>query len=140
FPTRRSSDLIGSVATAFAFLGGQPQIFSYAMILAVAYLNVFGWSASAGRQRYYVASSVMIFLGIGLAAIQILPTIELVNEGSRAAYTFTDYASHSLPPQQLLTLIFPFVFGGPSQSAFVPYFGAINQTEISGYIGLLPCM
>jgi len=132
--------IIGSAGVAFTFLGGQPQIFFYGLILSGAYAVALGWSAAAGRWKYYLSSFLMAALGIGLAAIQIVPTAELVTQGSRVGYSFTDYVSHSLPPRQALTMIFPTLFGGAHGSPAFDYFGAPNQSELSGYLGLLPLM
>jgi hypothetical protein len=132
--------LIGVVAVTLCFLGGQPQIFFYALMLSGAYAVVLGWSAPTGRWRYYLASLLMVILGISLAAIQIIPTAELLRQGARAGYSFRDFASHALPPRQALTMIFPASFGALPESGALPYFGAVNQTELTGYVGLLSLM
>jgi hypothetical protein len=131
---------LGSVSVALCLLGGQPQIFFFATILSVAYAIVRGWNAPAGRWRYYAASLVMLVLGTGLAAVQIVPTSELLSQSLRAGYSFQDFVSYSLPPRQALTMIFPNVFGGLSESGLFPYFGHDNQTELTGYVGLISLM
>lgn len=132
--------IIGSVGVALTLLGGQPQIFFYALILSGVYASALGWSAPAGRWKYYLGSLLMAALGMGLAAIQIVPTAELLTQSSRVGYSFTDYVSHSLPPRQALTMIFPTLFGGAHGSGALSYFGAPNQSELTGYLGLLPLM
>ena len=37
-------------------------------------------------------------------------------------------------------LIFPKVFGGLKESGALPYYGAENLTELTGYVGLLPLL
>ncbi len=130
----------GSIGVALCLLGGQPQIFFYAAILSAAYAFVRGWNAQAGRLRYYAAALVMMVLGTGLAAVQIVPTSELLSQSLRAGYSFQDFVSYSLPPRQWLTMIFPYVFGGLPESGLLPYFGHDNQTELTGYVGLLSLM
>jgi len=132
--------VIGVFATALMLLGGQPQIFCYGVPLGLAYVIFVGPAAITERWRFYLTSASAVALGTALAAIQIVPTLELAREASRASYTFSDYASHSLPPRQALTMLFPYLFGGPAHSGFIRYFGAPNQTEISGFVGLLPLM
>ena len=132
--------VIGSVAVALCFLAGHSQIFVYGLLVAGGYVLVLGWSAPAGRWRYYAASLLMVLLGIGLAAIQIVPTIELIGQSIRVGYPYHDFVAHSLPPRQAFTLIFPMVFGHPSASGALPYFGPDNQTELTGYVGLLPLL
>jgi hypothetical protein len=127
----------GSIGVALCLLGGQPQIFFYAAILSAAYAVVRGWAAPAGRWRYYAVSLVMLVLGTGLAAAQIVPTSELLSQSLRAGYGFRDFVSYSLPPRQALTMIFPNVFGGLTEYGLLPYFGHDNQTELTGYVGLL---
>jgi len=130
----------GSIGFGLCLLGGQPQIFFYAAILSGAYALVRGWNAPAGRLRYYAASLVMVVLGTGLAAVQIAPTSELLSQSLRAGFSFRDFVSYSLPPRQALTMFFPNVFGGLPESGLLPYFGHDNQTELTGYVGLLSLM
>src|SRR5260370_4321447 len=61
--------LIGVAAVTLCFLGGHSQIFFYGLMLGGAYAVVVGWSAPAGRWRYYLAALVMGLLGMGVAAI-----------------------------------------------------------------------
>ena len=128
---------LGSFGMALSLLGGQPQIFFYAAILSAAYAIVRGWNAPAGRGRYYAASLLMLVLGTGLTAVQVVPTSELLSQSLRAGYSFQDFVSYSLPPRQALTMVFPNVFGGLSESGLLTYFGHDNQTELTGYVGLL---
>ena len=132
--------VIGSVAVTLSFLGGHSQIFFYGLILSVPYAVTLGWSAPIGRRRYYLISFSMLILGMSMAAIQIIPTAELLGQSARVGYSFQDFVSHALPPRQALTMIFPFVFGGVPESGVLPYFGAVNQTELTGYAGLIPLM
>ncbi|HVS82610.1 MAG TPA: YfhO family protein [Pyrinomonadaceae bacterium] len=132
--------VIGSVAVALCFLAGHSQIFVYGLLVAGGYVLVLAWSAPVGRWRYFSASLLMVLVGIGLAAIQIVPTIELIGQSIRVGYPYHDFVAHALPPRQAFTLIFPMVFGHPSASGALPYFGPDNQTELTGYVGLLPLM
>lgn len=132
--------LAGVVGLTFSFLGGHTQIFFYGLLLSIGYAIIVGWSAPVGRWRYFSICSLIIILSIGLAAIQIIPTAELVGQSVRTEFSYTDFVSHSLPPQQALAMIFPAAFGGLSGYGTTPYFGGINLTELTGYIGLLPLM
>ena len=130
----------GSLAVALGFLAGHSQIFVYGLLVSGAYVVALGWNAPPGRWRFYFASFIMVILGIGLAAVQIIPTAELLGQSIRAGYPFHDFVAHALPPRQGLTMIFPMVFGGPPGSGALRYFGPDNQTELTGYLGLLPLM
>ena len=130
----------GSAAIALSFLGGHTPIFTLGFGLATAYAIVLGWAAPIGRWRYYAICSSLIVLGIGLVAIQIVPTAEIVGESVRVGYKFSDFISHALPPHQVLMLVFPKLFGGLKESGALPYYGAENLTELTGYVGLLPLL
>ncbi|MGH9881084.1 MAG: YfhO family protein, partial [Pyrinomonadaceae bacterium] len=68
------------------------------------------------------------------------PTAEVARQSVRVGYSFSDFVSHSLPPRQILLQIFPGIFGALREAGAPPYFGAENQTELTGYVGLLPLM
>lgn len=132
--------LAGSGAIALSFLGGHTPIFTLGFGLAAAYALVLGWSAPIGRWRYYLTCALLMILGIGLVAIQIVPTAEIAGESIRVGYKFSDFISHALPPHQVLMLVFPKLFGGLKESGALPYYGAENLTELTGYVGLLPLL
>ena len=125
-------------AIACCVFAGHLQIVSYSLLLAACYALVMGWSASVGRRNYYLAAAASFVLGMGLTAVQLLPTAELANLSTRSEYGFADFVSYSLPIKQTVSLIFPAVFGGLALYGKTPYFGAWNPTEMAGYVGLLP--
>lgn len=131
---------VGCLAVACCVLAGHLQIVVYGLLLSVCYAAALGWQAPAGRKRYYLVSFVLLLLGLGLAALQIIPTAELTNLSARAAYSYSDFATYSLPLNQVVSLIFPAAFGGLQQYGATPYFRAWNLTELTGYVGLLPLM
>jgi len=128
----------GSLGIALSFLAGHSQIFVYGMLLIVPYALTMGWSAPVGRWRYYLIAASFGILGVGMAAIQIAPTIELVGLSSRVGYSFADFTVYALPPRQVLMIFLPYAFGGFVESGVTPYFGEENLTELMGYVGLLP--
>ncbi|MGB5962248.1 MAG: YfhO family protein [Coleofasciculaceae cyanobacterium] len=133
--------VIGTGAVACTILAGHPQISLYGIGLSAAYAFLLGWTTPVGRWKYYGTFLAVIILGVFLAAIQIVPTAELSGLSLRAKMTFQDFASHSLPPDQITQLIFPYLFGGGGPflpDSQPPYFGGWNLTEVTGYIGLLP--
>jgi hypothetical protein len=128
---------LGVVCSNFA---GHSQIFTYSLLTAAAYALAFGWHAPVGRRRYYLLSALMLMVGIGLGAIQIIPTLELVSLSMRATVSFEWFTSYSLPLRQIPMLLFPVLFGGLPEYGSAIYFGEWNLIELSGYIGLLPLM
>ena len=127
----------GCLGLTFCFLGGHSQMFFYALMLALSYAAVLGWVAPVGRWRYYRLVSLMVILGVGLAALQIIPTAELAGQSVRTEFSFADFITYALPLRQLLTLVFPALYGWSNHPTKI-YFGAWNLTELAGYIGLLP--
>jgi hypothetical protein len=130
----------GSAAIACSFLAGHSQLFFYGLALSVAYALVTGWRPVAvARRNYYLYCLALIGLGLGLAAVQIIPTAELVGQSVRAEFSFAEFVSYSLPPNQLVMFLFPALFGLSNHPTRL-YFGSWNLTELMGYVGLLPLM
>lgn len=131
--------IVAGLSIALTALAGHPQIFFYTLGVGVVYAGVLGWSAPIGRWKYYGLSLITATLGLSLAAIQLLPTAELASLGFRTKMTFTDFISYSLPLYQVVSLLFPYFFGGSSWSFYkIRYWGEWNLTELTGFIGLLP--
>jgi hypothetical protein len=130
----------GCLAVMCNNLAGHSQIFIYSMMAAFAYALVLGLRAPLGRVRYYFTSALMFTLGVGLAAVQIVPTLELVRLSQRVKLPFDTFRGFSLPLTQVLMMIFPALFGGVSKYGSPVYFGQGNLIELSGYVGLLSLM
>ena len=77
-------------------------------------------------------------VGVGLAAVQLLPTGELLAESSRSAGVDYEVAvTYSLWPWRLLTFFAPDFFGNPGRG---DYWGYANYWEGAGHIGTLPLL
>ncbi len=131
---------IGSLAIACCVLAGHLQIVTYSLLFGVAYAVVFGWNATVGRWRFYLVFTLLMAVGVSLAAIQILPAAELARFSTRSNFSFSDFVSYSLPYKHLLLLLFPAAFGGLPRYGTTAYFGEWNLTEMSSYVGLLTLM
>jgi hypothetical protein len=71
-------------------------------------------------------------IGLGLAAVALLPAIELAAYSPRATYDYTQASQYSLPPAQLIGLLVPSFFGrDPAQ-----HWGLWDRVEV-GYAGVL---
>lgn len=140
--------IIATFAVACAALSGHPQIFAYSLVVSVAFALVTGWQAACGRWRYYGVCTVVIALGLGLAALQLWPTAELTRLSWRAALDFNDFTAYALPLRQIPVFLFPLLYGGAPGSFYgTAYFGAWPSSpdgwgagELSGYVGLLSLM
>ncbi len=131
--------VVGSIAVGFCFLSGQSQMFFYGLLLSVSYTVALGWRAPVGRRPFYLYALLLFGLGIGLAAIQIIPTAELINHSMRREYSFAEFVAFSMPVSQLITLLFPYLYGASGDSDH-PFFGLGNSTETAAYVGLLSWM
>jgi Bacterial membrane protein YfhO len=140
--------LIGAGAIAGSFLAGHPQIFVYGMLLAGAFAAFrVGRTIRESPQRALrigVACLGMVAMGLALAAIQILPLIEIGSSSVRQAldsqhgWTFQNFTADSVPLDELPMALFPNLYGsfppaGGGPLDLVPYFGA---GEPSCYFGV----
>ncbi len=133
--------LVSSGGIGLSLLGGHPQISIYSLFVGFLYIVMTGGEAGKGRWPYYRISLFVFLCGIAMAAIQLLPMIELARYSVRSNVSADVFNSFSLPPKQLITLFFPYLLGAvPSPLYKVRYFGAWNLTELTGYVGLLPLM
>ena len=132
---------IASVAVAHCGLCAHPQMLVYGLGLSAAYVAVMGWNAPAGRCWYYGSSLAAVIAGLGLAAVQLVPTAELARISQRAELNFRDFVSGGLPPREVIQLLFPYVFGSGLPNLYqMPHFGTWSLTETTGYVGILPLM
>jgi hypothetical protein len=135
--------LVTAVALALMLLAGHPQYAVYAIYLSAAL--TLGWlaidrPARRGALLRLAASGAAVALGVALAAITVLPMLELAEFSRRAEANWDLYIDKALPPTQLVSLILPLILGGfrPSLDSPVPYVGEHSPLELTGYTGLLP--
>lgn len=123
---------LGALATGLMFLGGHPQIPVYSMGIVAAYLLFFTLFSNEPDQRWRIAlgGGAMVGLGLLIASPLLwnlyemsLTYIRPIQVGS--GYDF--FTGMSLPPQYLLSLIFPILFRRD-----------IALVEMTGYVGILP--
>lgn len=126
----------GCLSIACSALAGHSQIFVYSLVVAGAYALFAGWRARCGPLRFYALAALVVILGVGLAAVQLLPTLELVRHTLRATMTFAEFNTYSLPVKQGLMFLFPALFGGLHEYGRAIYFGEWNLIEMTGYVGL----
>lgn len=137
---RRETLGIGAVVLALCLLGGHPQMAFYSLLLL-------GWLAFLSprlggmeRLRALRSAALLSLLGFLLAAVSLLPALELTLQSARA--TTMDYSFRtmgSLPPPHLLTVLLPRLFGSVPGGDYWPqepihYLGTVT------YHGLLPLL
>jgi hypothetical protein len=129
--------LVVAVPLAFIAFGGQPQMFWIAMVGLGAYIG-----GCAVTRALSVAASIRVALavaaGIAVASLQLLP-MALFSRGSvRPSLSMTGAFELSEHPRNLLTLVFPWIFGGSSLgTAFsAPWHGTgDSQHELGLFAG-----
>ena len=139
----RAGTATAAVGFALLWLAGHPQVPVYTTYLAAAlvigqiFIDRPPKDAAVARVGWSVAAMA---LGLGLAAVTVIPMVELGQLSGRSESNWELYVSKALPPRQLLGLILPFAFGGMWHDGSVPveYFGVGGPNENTGYVGLLP--
>ncbi len=136
---KRTRGLLLAVLVALQVFAGHQQTLSYALLVSAAYALV-RWRASrlaAAARNAYLWSLVLIAAGLALAAVQILPTLELLRNSLRADASYDFFTSFSLPPRFLWTFFAPYVMGGGDGQLFrAPYVGPAFYGEYVGYVGV----
>ena len=139
-PGRRAA-LAGALIYGLAILCGYIQVVFFATVGLAAYVTVrllIQWRRGEPARsllRTALALALMGGAGVLLAAIQIIPTLELGTLSARAGEGY-DFASiYSLPPENLLTMAFPGLLG---DAVNLPYWGRWQFVwEMSLYAGVL---
>ncbi len=85
--------------------------------------------------RHSLAFILLIAIGLLLSALQLIPTLELVQHSMRQAAPYEFCASFSFPPENLITFFTPEIFGN---NIALAYWGRGNFWEMCTYLGVLP--
>jgi hypothetical protein len=138
---KRMRGVILALLIALQIFAGHQQTFAYSFLLAAAYAVVMA-RASAGRERTsYLWSVGLLTAGVVAAAVQILPTIELLRNSLRAMASYDFFSSFSMPPRFVLTFFAPFIMGGGDGRLFrAPYIGPAFVGEYIAYVGAATIM
>ena len=159
----RAHILALGVIIAVQFLAGHAQLWFYTLLFIGGYAvfeGFFGlafppprWGEEKEEQGDTPSSSLdrrlrplitpvrflaALFLGLGLAAVQFLPTLEFALHSQRGGGADWEFAmTYSLWPWKLLAFLMPDFFGNPARGN---YWGYANYWEDCGYIGVLPLL
>jgi hypothetical protein len=129
-----------SALVALQVFAGHQQAFAYAFLLVSAYAIVMALGDIHLRKRY-LSSLAFTAAGVLLAAVQIVPTWELLRNSPRATATYDFFSSFSMPRRFVLTFVAPYVVGGGDGRLFrAPYTGQAFYTEYVAYAGVLAIM
>src|SRR5688572_25905995 len=132
----RRRGVVVTALVAFQCFAGHQQTFVYTLLVAAAYALMM-WRVSE-RRPAYLWSLVMVAAGLALAAVQILPTLELLRHSLRADASYDFFSSFSMPRRFLWTFFAPYVMGGGDGQFFrAPYVGPAFYAEYE--IGRASC-
>lgn len=125
--------VILSLSISACIFAGQLQYFGYGLITLLGFIVYYGKSQKTNFSTYAFLF-IGIALGIGISAIQLLPSIELFKSSYRGLGDSYEIFSQSLmKPYQLFRLLAPDFFGNP-----VTRDTTIGYIEQSGYFGIVP--
>ncbi|MEW6756307.1 MAG: YfhO family protein [Candidatus Latescibacterota bacterium] len=121
-------------------LAGHPQAAAYALLAGLAFGAWRCWGGGVGwRWAAGILAGIPLAAGC-LAAVQLLPTAELVRASHRGGgLPWEEFVSMSLPPERLVTLLLPNYFGSDGVGS---YWGqeAGFFIQLCGYVGVLPLL
>ncbi len=120
---------LSGLMLGFSGLAGQAQ-----MVYIVALLcGIYGLYELILQRHYRVIflGSITIIVALGLSAIALLPTLELVRLTARTALSYAEASRYSLHPLALSAFINPNVLGRGARDFWLP----IDRAEI-GYLGV----
>jgi hypothetical protein len=128
--------LAGGIA-GLQYLAGHPQAAVYAQGGAMLYGVFAAWQRALGW-KWIIAPVWVPLAGVLLAAVQLLPTAELVGLSGRSGGVGIDqFLNMSLPPERLISLLLPNFFGNSSVGT---YWGRQDGffIQLCFYAGVLP--
>lgn len=123
-----------ALATWLTLIAGHPQYIYYNMLTLGVFVLWRSFSLDlTWRQRGMRLSRLAVggLLGLLIAAVQLVPVIELYTYNTRSGESIEAMMYGALPLRQIITLFAPEFYGGPNG-----YRGSGNFVEFTGYIGV----
>ncbi len=159
---------LGSLALGLSALAGHAEMLYYVLLTAGFYalwrLVACGRLLRAWRPvlRLGIWLLIMVALGLGLGAAQLLPLYELVKENFRqGSVGYEQVVGWAYPARQVITFLLPDFFGNPTHHGYwdvvshqkvtqivnaagepvrAIFWGVKNYVEAGSYVGLLPLL
>lgn len=135
--------LVTAISISFMFLAGHPQSFVYGMAVIITYMFAYVFAVRFKYTKKASLKHLVNFIYVGtlsicIVAIALIPQLELAKNSVRANMPFSGFITGSLNPLEFINLVYPFLFGGYSQSSiYYEYFGYLAPHESATYAGLL---
>ena len=125
--------LVGIFAFSMQFLAGHPQTLFNTMVTCLIYGSLRMVKASY-RKQTIIALAVIGVGAIAITAVQLWSGLNASGEGTRqGGVPFTFAAMFSFPPENLLTVLVPGLFGDMTDFT---YWGRCYLWEMSAFFGL----
>ncbi len=131
----RTAGLLG-VAVALTMLAGYPPMSNFVVLTAACYAVVRGARSPVGTRQYYRTAVAGATLGLGLAAVQLVPTVPAFAANVATSWTLANFNDLAHVPGDFTRLLFPFITGGARAFYGDFYFG--EPAKILTYFGLVP--
>jgi len=130
--------LMGSIFYSLSFFGGRPQIFLYGSMVILLFIIYYSFIFDGIKNFYFLSSLLIFIVGFFMISIQSFPTYELLQLSLRKEIDYNYFSSFSFEPLLLPALVFPFIFGIPTETlpGIPAYFGPWNYTEMIRYFGI----
>jgi len=129
-----------SLALGMQWLAGHAQTAAYTWAFCAAWMGYRAWRQARGSGLFKAITELGVAsaLAFGLAAVQLLPTLEYLSQSDRSAGLDPEFAlNYSFWPWRLLGLVTPDLFGNPRAG---DYWGYGNYWEDHLYLGSLPIL
>jgi hypothetical protein len=124
--------LITVLSLTCVLLAGHAQTAVYIFIVTFAYFLFSSWQKIS--LKGFMSYGALLLLPIGLAAIQLLPSIELLSFAARNAASSSEvFYRLQLPVQHLIMLFAPDFFGNPAAKNF----WGVDYNEFLSYVGIV---
>ncbi len=130
-------------AFGFSIMAGHYQMALYIGLAVLFYVAFRLFWAFQDREQIKVKIRkglflpLIILIGLGISAIQLIPALELIGRSYRSAIGYQFATTFSMPLYQLITLLIPNFFGG-DPGRYWGFLGPGNFWEFCGYVGILP--
>jgi hypothetical protein len=129
--------LAASLLLALSLLAGYPELDLIIVVALVARL-VWEWPARRGSRAPLLANTLLpILLAAGVAAIQLVPTLEFISQSLRFDTVWETIRGRSLPPANLLTLLMPDVLGNVIYHNTVEASMSFDTAAYSGVVSVV---
>lgn len=132
--------MMWAIVVSQQLLAGFPQAVFVTLLFSTTY---YFWLKRHSLKQYssYFLYGGAILLAAGLAAIQILPSVEFLQATSGGGlYQLPHSAYFAYPISHLKTLVNPYALGNPRLGTYPPFYSFNGSIfwENSGFIGLVP--